>query len=173
MKKLTCVKNKHEVKLRYTLNYLTYIVLRGCLCDNWKPSFLHLLIFNWRIFSRRVTARWWRQWAKNQVLTKQNSRNRWCQIVRQTVCKFWIHVGICKIFIGNNVKMWTCPQGNEDPKSGKGSFWTVSRNPNLCFPANFAKFLQTPFLTEHFQWLLLHKLLQVIYICQVIYTEFH
>ena len=42
---------------------------RGCLCDNWKPSFLPHLIFNWRTFSRRVTARWWRQWAKNQVLT--------------------------------------------------------------------------------------------------------
>ena len=24
-----------------------------------------------------------------------------------------------------------------------------------CFPVNFAKFLRTPFLTEHFQWLLL------------------
>ena len=40
---------------------------RGCLCDNWKPSFLPRLIFNWRTFSRRVTARWWRQWAKNQI----------------------------------------------------------------------------------------------------------
>ena len=27
-------------------------------CDNWKPSFLPRLIFNWRRFSRRVTARW-------------------------------------------------------------------------------------------------------------------
>ena len=24
-----------------------------------------------------------------------------------------------------------------------------------CFPANFAKFLRTPFLTEHLRWLLL------------------
>ena len=45
-----------------------------CLCDNWKPSSLHDLVFNWRTFSRRITARWWRQWAKNQVLTNQNSR---------------------------------------------------------------------------------------------------
>ena len=30
----------------------------GCLSDNWKPSFLPLLLFNWRTFSRRVTARW-------------------------------------------------------------------------------------------------------------------
>ena len=37
---------------------------------------LTLVIFNWRTFSRRVTARWWRQWAKNQVLTNQNWRNR-------------------------------------------------------------------------------------------------
>ena len=26
-----------------------------------------------------------------------------------------------------------------------------------CFPVNFAKFLRTPFLTEHLQWLLLNK----------------
>ena len=57
----------------------------GCFSDNWKPSFLPRLIFNWRSFSRRVTVRWWRQWAKIQVLTNQNSRNRWYQIVRGTV----------------------------------------------------------------------------------------
>ena len=27
-----------------------------------------------------------------------------------------------------------------------------------CFPVKFAKFLRTPFLTEHLQWLLLHLL---------------
>ena len=30
----------------------------GCLCENWKPSFLPLLIFNWSTFSRRVTVCW-------------------------------------------------------------------------------------------------------------------
>ena len=34
----------------------------------------------------RVTASWWRQWAKNQIWTNQNSRNRWCQIARGTIC---------------------------------------------------------------------------------------
>ena len=47
------------------------------LCDNWKPSFLLRLLFKWRTFSRRVPACWLRQWAKNQVLTNQNSKNRW------------------------------------------------------------------------------------------------
>ena len=28
-------------------------------------------------------------------------------------------------------------------------------NKKRCFPVNFAKFLRTPFLTEHLQWLLL------------------
>ena len=32
--------------------------IRSFLCDNWKPSFLPRLIFNWRTFSRRVTAPW-------------------------------------------------------------------------------------------------------------------
>ena len=66
---------------------ISILMLRGCLCDNLKPSFLTLLIINWRTFSRRVTARWWRQWAKNQVLTNHNSRNRCCQILRRTI---WI-----------------------------------------------------------------------------------
>ena len=29
--------------------------------DNWKPSFWPHPIFNWRTFSRRVTARWSRR----------------------------------------------------------------------------------------------------------------
>ena len=57
-----------------------------CLCDNCTPSFLSLLIFDWRTFSKRVTARWWRQSAKNQVSTNQNWRNRWCVIVRRSIC---------------------------------------------------------------------------------------
>ena len=32
--------------------------------------------FDWRAFSRRVTARWLRQSAKNQVSTNRNSRDR-------------------------------------------------------------------------------------------------
>ena len=58
----------------------------GCLYDSWKPRFLLGLIFSWRTFSRWVTARWWVQWAKNQVSTNQNSRNGRCQIIRRTVC---------------------------------------------------------------------------------------
>ena len=30
----------------------------GCLCDNWKPSFVPCLTFNWRTFSKPVIARW-------------------------------------------------------------------------------------------------------------------
>ena len=47
-------------------NYRIKDDTRGYLCDNCIPSFLHLLIINWRTFSRRVTARWWHQSAKNQ-----------------------------------------------------------------------------------------------------------
>ena len=57
----------------------------GFLRDNWKPSFLPFLILNCRTFSRQITVRWWRQWAKNQVLTNQNLRNMWCQIVRRII----------------------------------------------------------------------------------------
>ena len=54
---------------------------------NWKFSFLPRLICNWGIFSRRVTARWSRGQVKNQLSTNQNSRYRWCQIVRGTICQ--------------------------------------------------------------------------------------
>ena len=45
----------------YSGHKITIVMWPGeCLCDNWKPSLLHLLIFDWRTFSRRVTARWWK-----------------------------------------------------------------------------------------------------------------
>ena len=65
--------------------WLCSCYIRGCLCGNWKSSFLRCLIFNWRTFLRRVTARWSRRWAKNEVSTNQNSRNRWCQIARRII----------------------------------------------------------------------------------------
>ena len=70
----------------------------GCLYDNWKSSFFPVLIFHWRTFLRRVTARWWRQSAKYQVWTNQNSRNRWCLIVGRTICVVAI-LEILKAFI--------------------------------------------------------------------------
>ena len=38
--------------------------LVGCLCHNWKPNFLPLLIFDWHTFSMQVTARRWHQSKK-------------------------------------------------------------------------------------------------------------
>ena len=77
------VKEIPTIKVKY--DSLIFFPCRGCLCDNCTPSLLPL-IFDWRTFSRRVTARWWGQSAKNQVSTNQNSRNRWCLIVRRTIC---------------------------------------------------------------------------------------
>ena len=53
----------------------------------WQLETQLRLVFNWRTFSRRVTARWWRQWAKNQVWSNQNSRKRRRQMVRRTIWK--------------------------------------------------------------------------------------
>ena len=41
-----------------------------------ETSFFACLIFDWRTFSWRVTVRWSYRWAKNQVSTNQNSRNK-------------------------------------------------------------------------------------------------
>ena len=69
-------------------------ILGGSLCDNWKPSFLSLVIFDWRTFSRWVAAPWWCQWAKNQALTYQNSRKRWCQVVFVNNIYIYIYIYI-------------------------------------------------------------------------------
>ena len=58
---------------------------RSCLCDNWKPSFLLRLIFNWRTFSRRVTARWSRGWAKNQQAYQHQITKTCCDIWQRVV----------------------------------------------------------------------------------------
>ena len=65
-------------KLIFRLRKWFKTVLGGCFCDYWKLSLLSRLILNWCTFSRWVTARWWRQWVKNQVPINLNSRNRWC-----------------------------------------------------------------------------------------------
>ena len=31
-----------------------------------------------------------------------------------------------------------------------------------CFPVNFAKFLRTPFLTDHLWWMLLYKTISIL-----------
>ena len=41
-----------------------YLLFRGWVCDSWKHRFLPHLIFNWRTFSRRVTALWSRDGQK-------------------------------------------------------------------------------------------------------------
>ena len=83
------------MSLPFLLNHLVLLLrwsLRGYLCENLKHSFLPCLIFNWCTFSRWVTARWWRQSAKNQVSTNQNSRDKWCHIVTYYMLKldFWM-----------------------------------------------------------------------------------
>ena len=47
---------KHIWKIRNTTKCLVRFLLRRCLCDNWKSSFLPLLVFDWCSFSRWVTA---------------------------------------------------------------------------------------------------------------------
>ena len=58
-------------KKKQTIFAFRHDVLWSFVGDNLKSSFLPRLIFIWRTFSRRVTARWWRQWDKNQVLNQK------------------------------------------------------------------------------------------------------
>ena len=82
-----CVRKWRTYLMVAKILTLALLLDRSCLCDNWKSSFLARLIFNWRTFSRRITASWSRRWAKSadQVLTNHNLRNSWCQIVRRTI----------------------------------------------------------------------------------------
>ena len=75
------VHNSHNLSVIYwnvssvKLQDISVTLFRSLPMWHWKNNFLPPLIFNWRTFSRRATARWLRQWAKNQVLANQNSRN--------------------------------------------------------------------------------------------------
>ena len=86
------------------LKYI-YFCVWGCLCDNWKRSFLSLLIFDWRTFSRQVTARWWCHSANSQLPTNQNSRNRRCLIVRRTIWYIYIYINDLRSFFYKSSKI--------------------------------------------------------------------
>ena len=68
----------------------------GCVCDNWKPSFLPRLIFNWPTFLKQVSM-FLASVRKNQVSTNQNSSNRWCQIVGGTTLCRLLRQGACTL----------------------------------------------------------------------------
>ena len=57
----------------------------GCLCDNWKPRFCLFLDLTGVHFRGELQHFGDVSEQKNQVLTNQNSRNSWCQIVRRTI----------------------------------------------------------------------------------------
>ena len=80
---------------------------------------------DWRTFSRRVTAPWWRQWAKSQVLTNQNSKNRWCQIVR------WTNWQRLQVY-GFNEIMRREVQRSSSRLDYRG-MWNLLRNFRFCF----------------------------------------
>ena len=49
-----------------------------------------------------------------------------------------------------------CKKGHKIPRRLRRATLLKKRLWHWCFPVNFAKFLRTPFLTEHLRWLLLH-----------------
>ena len=107
-----------------------------CLYDDWKTSFLPLLIFDWWAFSRRITARWWHQSAKNQVSTNQNSRNRWCLIVRRSTRKFLLRQLMTssrrKRGEDGNTKNWISREGKELFRWNKKHFSWLFRDYHLA-----------------------------------------
>ena len=92
-----------------------------------KREVVYVTIGNpdWRTFSRRVTAPWWRQWAKSQVLTNQNSKNRWCQIVR------WTNWQRLQVY-GFNEIMRREVQRSSSRLDYRG-MWSLLRNFRFCF----------------------------------------
>ena len=64
----------------------------------------------------------------------------------------------CKNGVLRNFTKFTGKQSLIFNKATDLKFATLLKKRLLyrCFPVNFAKFLRTPFLTEHLRWLLLH-----------------
>ena len=81
---IDCYKN--ILKKAELTAYICHI--RSCLFNKLISNFLSHLLFIWRTFSRQVTVRWPRGWAKNQVCVNENSRNNWHQIVTRTDTHF-------------------------------------------------------------------------------------
>ena len=69
--------------------------------------------------------------------------SRWCSIK--------------KVFleISQNSQENTCARVPFNKVAGLAYNFIKKRLWRRCFPVNFAKFLRTPFLTEHLRWLLL------------------
>ena len=61
---------------------------------------------------------------------------------------------IKKVFLESlqNIQKNTCTRVSKSATLLKKRLW------QRCFPVNFAKFLRTPFLTEHLRWLFLYLL---------------
>ena len=60
--------------------------------------------------------------------------------------------------ISQNPQENTCASLIFDKVAGLRSATLLKKRPwHRCFPVNFAKFLRTPFLTEHLRWLLLKE----------------
>ena len=82
-------------------------------------------------------------------ITRENKSTRkflffWCRSSRPQV--------LCKKVILRNFAKLTGKNLNQSLRPAtllKKKLW------HRCFPVNFAKFLRTPFLTEHLRWLLL------------------
>ena len=70
------------------------------------------------------------------------------------------------LFVSYGYGVWNCQISKhvflycaEKPGSSRPEvFSLIKRLCHRCFPVNFAKFLRTPFFTEHFWWLLLKTL---------------
>ena len=82
----------------------------------------------------KCLMQWWHYW------TNRSSRP-------EVFCKKGVLRNFAK-FTGKHL----CQSLFFNKVAGFSAFlWILHR----CFPVNFANFLRTPFLTEHFQWLLL------------------
>ena len=67
---------------------------------------------------------------------------------------FLLHV---KSYVKDNL-LSKCPRENyEDIEAVAQTSSVKKRLWSRCFPVNFAKFLRTPFFTEHLWWLLLER----------------
>ena len=77
-------------------------------------------------------------------MTTRSSHQR-CSVRKGVLRNFAKFTGkhLCQVLFYNKVA------GPEPATLLKQRLW------HRCFPMNFAKFLRTPFLTEHFWWLLL------------------
>ena len=105
----------------------------------------------WELHSLHTTLY---TWSSEQIKSWGFTCNLWSTF-RSSCPMVFYKMGVCRNFAKFTGKH-LCQSLFFNKVAGRPATLLKRRLWHRCFPVNFAKFLKTPFLKEHLQWLLLN-----------------